>query len=755
MAAAVEDIIATVGTWLAVVLALVALIGVITPYLILKATSSDRARALRAIDVAETGYVRTKLKLSRTIRFHTVKVPLLTSRPGLKNGPKLKSKLEGNTTAIQQRRAQNADEELASIPAEQISILPRSSTSWVVLAHLATLYSDNVETGDSLILRGNQYWFPMHRYFVLAVGLRGRYGARQHFTERLDITTSARIFTELSEGLDEEYYSSSRLLCKLYGTNGTLWWRHRLDSAGTRVDELYYAPHIYDLSNEDLLDPVPLDELFWLAIGCLPIRGAQGTVCRVYDLSPEPTEALVSFGPARDSDDEQHDELGFDDEITVARQRSPELPQQEEDRRGKRDTLVDEGVATEQARIHFQDNPQIEVPPWYVPQRSQQGQQIALSWPSESRDLRDYVKFTPRKYISTAHREWADAVGASEITHEEIYHLRECKFRTGPRDTAASLYHNDRQRMAMGLLRLTISPHGYLTFSDKPIWGFFQDDGRVGASDSPAMPRWTATALRSWIRARWFADDTKSLRSMVRALRANVRMERREGITFSRRQGALCFMIDESTSELLGGGWMMHHVVIAVLVLSDKAFREHVMDILNESPGQDPSWRLEETLRALWLGDADYDVRLEDEFLRPPTPSQTPTRKRRSLFRGIKSWIQPREYAAGNTMEMTEHPQVAADEEWGARTREVPATQEQPPRQTIARQTLWLILVHCANRLIYTKNHINSRPLLKTVNKMSAVLHVSPSMSVPMWSSDRPVVINQRGFDESENEEDS
>jgi hypothetical protein len=59
------DLLAVIGTWLAVWLALVALVGVITPFLILQAAHSERSQALRKIDDAGTGYIKEKWKITR------------------------------------------------------------------------------------------------------------------------------------------------------------------------------------------------------------------------------------------------------------------------------------------------------------------------------------------------------------------------------------------------------------------------------------------------------------------------------------------------------------------------------------------------------------------------------------------------------------------------------------------------------------------------------------------------------------------
>lgn len=733
MTAAVEDIIATVGTWLAVVLALVALIGVITPYLILKATSSDRARALRAIDSADTGYIWTKLKLSSKIQLQIVNVPLLTSRPGLENGPKLRSKVGG--TAMGQRRPGGvADEEQALLP-EETPILSSSSTSWIVLAHLTSFYSDNFETGDPLILRGSEYWFPMHRFFLLAVGLRGRYGKRQHFAERLDTWTTSRMFTELSDSTDERYYHSSPLMNKLYGTTGTLWWIHHLDRAETRFDEVYYAPHIYTLTKEDLVDPVPLDELFWLAIGCLPIRDAQGKVQRVYNLLARHFVKMRSVLPMN----RRQLELNTEGRSQHQSEERRSASQDPEDRGDQAEEMTPLEV-WHIPRLHTVTVVHVEADFEYEPGEdatAQQGTSPQLGdgeADHAARTIDASAEFTPRQHISAAHREWAEAMGASAVTHNQIYYIEVNKIKEdadhseGPR-----LVESDRQRMTVGLLRLTISPRGFLAYPDRPLYNFFQDSGRVASSDFPAVPGWTARAFQFAVNERWLGGETLLLRTEMEDLRWNMTSVRDKETTFSRELGSLCYNIDKTTTQLLNGDWDAHHVAISVLIFTRPAFRKGIEALLTAEAGDN---RIPLSLHGnvLRLGEAEYSLQLEDEFLHLPPPQASPRTNSRWL-RALIAWRRLKPPCNGSPIEMAEQPQAKTVHGNATTPLGASAVEEDRPRQTLTRQDLWLMFIHSANRLVWSMNHVSSKPLLETVNKMSATVHISPSMSVPLWSS--------------------
>jgi hypothetical protein len=167
---------------------------------------------------------------------------------------------------------------------------PSSSTGWVNFAKLAEYYSYGSKRGDSLLIRHRETWFPVHRFFVLAIGLRGRYGHRSDHGEARSVKTVARLFTEEGNRDDEDAYLNSPTANKLYGTTGVIWWRQSLDLTETRFDEIYFAQHPDRPRSEDLSDPTPLSELFWLSIGCLPM----GDGSRVFDLDRSNRAPVIS-----------------------------------------------------------------------------------------------------------------------------------------------------------------------------------------------------------------------------------------------------------------------------------------------------------------------------------------------------------------------------------------------------------------------------------------------------------------------------
>lgn len=63
------DLLGVIGTWIAAVLAFIALVGLVAPWLLLKATFSDRNRTLNAIRDVNQDFITKSIGFSREIRF--------------------------------------------------------------------------------------------------------------------------------------------------------------------------------------------------------------------------------------------------------------------------------------------------------------------------------------------------------------------------------------------------------------------------------------------------------------------------------------------------------------------------------------------------------------------------------------------------------------------------------------------------------------------------------------------------------------
>jgi hypothetical protein len=270
-----------IGTWVAVALALVALIGIVGPFLLLRETRSDRYKAVNAIDAKDTRYLSRGLKLpgSRGRLFMRVKAPLLSDAPG----PNSFQVEEGNSRKDKKRLTNFS-----------------STTGWIYLGLAIQTYSTGLRFGDSLIIRNQQSWLPVHRFWLLRIGLVGRYGHREDGGKKKMLENANRLRIEEKEegsaGRDEgrrsrdveldaekTKWETSSSAERLSGLTGILWWRTRVSSQSeSRIDEVYFSPHPVSRRQALYPDPIQLPHLFWLSLGCLPLTIGSTTVA--YDL---------------------------------------------------------------------------------------------------------------------------------------------------------------------------------------------------------------------------------------------------------------------------------------------------------------------------------------------------------------------------------------------------------------------------------------------------------------------------------------
>ncbi|ETI20977.1 hypothetical protein G647_07320 [Cladophialophora carrionii CBS 160.54] len=492
------DLLGVIGTWLGVVIGLVAIVGVITPFLLLRAARSERSQALGKVDDAGTGYIKNRWNMTRQIRFRSVHAPLLSLLPG-EGGVSL-SRI---VTLEQRNRAED--------------VVSSSSTGWVNLAKLAEFYSSGSKKGDPLLIRHGEAWFPVHRFFILGIGLRGRYGHRPDRGESRSVRTTARLFTEEGNLDDEDAYLNSGTANKLYGTTGVAWWRQSLDLTETRFDEIYFAQHPDRPRLEHLVDPTPLSELFWLSIGCLPMGDGR----RVYDLDMSNRAPVVSTRPTDRQD------------------------------RPRKDTLVT-------ARPHDKENRPRE-------------HTVVTAQPTDKKDRprKDTVAFTRRESLLERHTEWATSMGARE---RDIYYL---EFPPGVRTNTSrvAVKEADRQHLALGILKLTLSAGGFLLPAGRNLSSFFR-----GSKFSEA--------LKDPNNVDHLGDPLESL-----ALTLTTLGEHGDVRGFSRQRAQLCaeantLLENELSRAPAPDDLKRIQLVVSVLTITDRIFFGQISDLLRgPSPG--------------------------------------------------------------------------------------------------------------------------------------------------------------------------
>lgn len=168
-----------IGTWVAVAFAVLALIGIIGPYLALQAALSDTNRALNAIQDRDQKYVSRGWHLLNGLHvFRKIKVPNLA--PAYRT-----NELEIEPLVKEARRAALGKWVLR--PTEFV----RWNTGWAKLAELLEAYevrdgADNrpvelgvAKEGGTLEVVNSRTALVVSKHWVLLLGLLGRYGTRK------------------------------------------------------------------------------------------------------------------------------------------------------------------------------------------------------------------------------------------------------------------------------------------------------------------------------------------------------------------------------------------------------------------------------------------------------------------------------------------------------------------------------------------------------------------------------------------------
>jgi hypothetical protein len=161
MAVDILSLIGVVGTWLAVFLAILALVGIVGPLLVLKAFYSERNQALNSIRDVNGDFISRGIGFGRSFRIlHRVKVPRLV--PEVDWDDLDSFRIPSTETAWT----------LGSIEGTTCR------TGWARLCKLLSAYDVPQAQGGDLVIKENETTLPVSKYYILSIGLLGRYGNR-------------------------------------------------------------------------------------------------------------------------------------------------------------------------------------------------------------------------------------------------------------------------------------------------------------------------------------------------------------------------------------------------------------------------------------------------------------------------------------------------------------------------------------------------------------------------------------------------
>ncbi|KAI9660517.1 MAG: hypothetical protein M1821_009868 [Bathelium mastoideum] len=248
------DIAGVAGTWAAVSLAIIGLVGVVGPLLAFQQQRNEHYIGINSVDDRRHDFVGRGFKLFFTPRlFQGIRVPDLSKPPRLVNIPRVrKDKLLGRA---------------------------ESQTGWVTFARLLNVYGLHFEITNKLAASSVGTEIPVHRLWLFAFGLLGRYGERPdkgHHPDYIKDRLDHRDLDESEETTDSHY---------LYGLTG------RLETGrDKRSRNIKFRGQDAESQVDLNPDGIALETLFWLSLACLPMPDR-----RIFDVARGTEERNDSY----------------------------------------------------------------------------------------------------------------------------------------------------------------------------------------------------------------------------------------------------------------------------------------------------------------------------------------------------------------------------------------------------------------------------------------------------------------------------
>jgi len=314
MATDLLSLLGVVGTWIAVFLAVIALVGIVAPLLVLKAFYSERNQALNSVRDLNGDFISRGIGFGRSFRvFHRVNVPCLIPIIDWKSLDSFKIPSPEKSW------------KLGTVEGTSCR------TGWARFCKLLSAYHVPLTQGGELVVRENETSLPVSKYYILSIGLLGRYGDRddggkffndnplrpdllqlrilttfrgpQRMGRRYRSSSGSDISNTDSETDDSSIHRTRRPQARsICGTTGEMRIKKEFSLADIAEEEngfgvtgngktLQFMLHndqeigldIEPGEATDTMHPLvapdlPLDNLYWLASGFIPLSSRYGFV---------------------------------------------------------------------------------------------------------------------------------------------------------------------------------------------------------------------------------------------------------------------------------------------------------------------------------------------------------------------------------------------------------------------------------------------------------------------------------------------
>ena len=266
MTVASLDIAGVVGTWVAASLAVIALFGVVGPILVLRASRTERHKAIVGIGSRNHGYVSMGIPVWPGVRLaQRVRAPRIDMARKFKD----KEWIEFDSKRMKLDNGKGSD----------------SPASWVSFGAFLEGYAVEFEANSDIAVSNSSAFLPVSKAFLMTFALVGRFSDEPDRRRKIK-GDGARTWDRRNSRKYSQYdfelgIHHNRSFTAIHGLTGSLSFRMPdQDSHGPVTGDIVKASWSVVFDGESTLEPleiplnpISLEDIAMLCLGFLPFRG--------------------------------------------------------------------------------------------------------------------------------------------------------------------------------------------------------------------------------------------------------------------------------------------------------------------------------------------------------------------------------------------------------------------------------------------------------------------------------------------------
>lgn len=267
------EVAGVAGTWVAAGLAVIALIGIAGQIVAWRTSRTERYKAISAVGPVSYGFIGKGWWAGPNTRIYR-----RISVPDIKD----------------ERYFASAGQVWTYERYEHLSDSLRTS-NWVHFGGLLKCYKFDLRYGNVLDIQGGRTFLPVHRSYLMAIGILGRV-ARRPDKGKWDGRATRSTFYSRDRERERGQTTDGSRGSVYYGITGSIQFRE-----GT-IREALYTPQSQNDIGDIIAEHISLREMFLMAIGCIPTGSEECYWLADSFLTFEENEEAVS-NPSDDPDD--------------------------------------------------------------------------------------------------------------------------------------------------------------------------------------------------------------------------------------------------------------------------------------------------------------------------------------------------------------------------------------------------------------------------------------------------------------------